>query len=147
MTSTNDEGAVTSAGFEFTVNSGNGTETYTYSGNLKFLGFSTSANKTTPDYAIGDTIGVLGGGVSVLYIVEEEAAIGVTIKYKDTTISIKDGQTITLHTTDKKLTEDLEIIAPDSTVEDWDGTIVVEAELISFTIDGDHYEAEDGMTW
>lgn len=77
----------------------------------------------------------------------QDQPAGVTIAYKDTIISIKDGQTVTLHTTDKKLTEDLEIIAPESTVEDWDGTIVVEGGTISFTIAGVSYEAEDGMTW
>lgn len=47
-------------------------ETYTYSGNKKFLGISSSANATTPKYAIGDafTLGVESGS---LYVVEEEA--------------------------------------------------------------------------
>ena len=75
------------------------------------------------------------------------APTGVTIQYKDTTISIKDGQAVTLHTTDKKFTEDLEIIAPESTVEDWDGTIVVKGGMISFAIGSTSYEAEEGMTW
>lgn len=45
-------------------------ETYTYSGNKKFLGISSSANATTPTYAIGDTF--ILGATSSLYIVEEE---------------------------------------------------------------------------
>ena len=76
-----------------------------------------------------------------------ETASGVTIKYKDTTIPVEAGQTVTLHTTDKKFTEDLEIITSESAVEDWDGTIIVEGGTISFTIDSVSYEAEDGMTW
>ena len=34
------------------------------------------------------------------------------IKYKDTVISVEAGQTATLHTTDKKLTGDIEVTAP-----------------------------------
>ena len=45
-------------------------EIYTYSGNKKFLGISSSANATTPTYAIGDTF--ILGATSSLYIVEEE---------------------------------------------------------------------------
>ena len=71
----------------------------------------------------------------------------VTVTYKDTTIAIEAGKTITLHTTDKKFTEDLEIMASESTVEDWDGTIVVEGGTISFTINSKSYEAEEGMIW
>lgn len=47
-------------------------ETYTYSGNKKFLGISMSANATTPTYAIGDTF-TLGVESGSLYVVEEEA--------------------------------------------------------------------------
>lgn len=47
-------------------------ETYTYSGDKKFLGISSSANATTPTYAIGDTF-TLGVESGSLYVVEEEA--------------------------------------------------------------------------
>lgn len=72
------------------------------------------------------------------------------IKYKDTTISIGSGKIATLHLANKKLTEDMVITIPEQDVlEEWDGSYIVSGgvELISFTIDGDHYEAEDGMTW
>ena len=36
----------------------------------------------------------------------------VTIKYKDTTIPVEAGQTVTLNTTGKKFTEDIEVTAP-----------------------------------
>ena len=44
---------------------------YTYSGDKKFIGVSTSANATTPTYAIGDSFST-GSSDMTVYIVEEE---------------------------------------------------------------------------
>ena len=72
----------------------------------------------------------------------------VTINYKETTIALKSGDKVTLSVADKKLTEDVIItsVLPEETIE-WDGSYTISGGTISFTIDGDYYEAEDGMTW
>jgi hypothetical protein len=71
------------------------------------------------------------------------------IKYKSEVIAtLESNQKAVLHLKDKKLTGDIDIVAP-VPVEEWDGSVVIEGgvELISFTIDGVSYEAVDGMTW
>lgn len=91
-----------------------GVEDYwAYSGSGTFLGLATSANATTPTYAVGDEIAVeLSRDDVYLYIVEE-AASGVLIKYKGETVdSLASGESIVLHTTGKKLTGDIEVVAP-----------------------------------
>ena len=79
---------------------------------------------------------------------------GLTISYKDTKISLEFGKTATLHLAGHKMTEDMVVTVSKDTGDDipeWDGSYTItvsgDIELISFTIDGDHYEAEDGMTW
>lgn len=72
------------------------------------------------------------------------------IKYKDLIIPVEAGQAITLSTTGKKLTDNIEVTFPKAeTIEEWDGshTISGGVELISFTISGTSYQAESGMTW
>lgn len=72
------------------------------------------------------------------------------IKYKETTISAEAGQIVILNTIDRKLTGDIKVITPKTeTIEEWDRSYTISGgvELIGFTIDGDHYETEDGMTW
>jgi hypothetical protein len=57
------------------------------------------------------------------------------ISYKNSLIgSLSAGESIALHLNGQKLTEDLVVRA-------------VNANLISFTIDGETYYAEEGMTW
>ena len=71
------------------------------------------------------------------------------IKYKGEAIAtLESNQKAVLHLKDKKLTGDIDIVAP-APVEDWDGSVVIEGgvELIDFTIDGVSYQAIDGMTW
>ena len=71
------------------------------------------------------------------------------IKYKGEIIAtLESNQKAVLHLKDKKLTGDIDIVAP-APVEEWDGSVVIEGgvEPINFTIDGDHYEAVDGITW
>lgn len=77
----------------------------------------------------------------------------VTIEYNGAVIaSLKAGQSATLPCKDKPMHTDVVVSVPEGlggSVEEWDGsyTVTDAVELISFTIDGDHYEAEDGMTW
>ena len=97
---TGDSGTVTSTGFTFTVNGESDIETYTYSGNKKFIGFATTKNATEPDFAIGDTIAPLGGGFCILYIVEESSPSGTTyeILYNDEVINtVEPGNKIEIH--------------------------------------------------
>lgn len=57
------------------------------------------------------------------------------ISYKNSVIgSLSEGESIALHLNGQKLTEDLVVRA-------------VNVNLISFTIDGTTYQAEEGMTW
>lgn len=88
--STDDSGVVTATGFEFTVNYGASTETYTYSGNQTFLGLASSANATEPEWAIGDTISPLGGGLNTFYIVEVESSTP-TLTYDLTKLNLAAG--------------------------------------------------------
>ena len=71
------------------------------------------------------------------------------IKYKGEVIAtLESNQKAVLYLKDKKLTGDIDIVAP-APVEDWDGSVIIEGgvELISFTINGTAYQAESGMTW
>jgi hypothetical protein len=82
---------------------------------------------------------------------QEEAAV--TIEYNGSVIaSLKAGQTATLPCKDTLMHTDLVVSVPDGmggSVEEWDGsyTVTDAVELISFTVDGTSYQAEDGMTW
>lgn len=81
---------------------------------------------------------------------ESTSTDAVTITYKDTIILAESGKTVTLSTTNKKLTGDIIITAPEEEIiEEWDGSysILSDIELISFTIAGTTYQAEAGMTW
>ena len=71
------------------------------------------------------------------------------IKYKGEIVAtLENNQKAVLHLKDKKLTGDIDIVAP-ALIEDWDGSVAIEGgvELIDFTIDGVSYQAVDGMTW
>ena len=58
------------------------------------------------------------------------------VLYKGSVIeTISNGETITLHCADKVLTDDVVVRA------------VADASIISFTVDGTTYQAEEGMTW
>ena len=137
-TITEDSGTVTSTGFTFTVNGESGSETYTYSGNKKFIGFATTANATEPEYAIGDTIDNLGGGISTLYIVEESPS-GTTyeILYNDEVINtVEPGNKIEIHCAGDIMDHNI-VVRP----------VKSGPTLISFTISGTSYQAEEEMTW
>ena len=76
------------------------------------------------------------------------------ITYNGKTTELADGYIATLPCKDLKMETDVVIEAPEPaeapTVEEWDGTgVVIEglAKLISFTVDGTEYQAEEGMTW
>lgn len=78
-------------------------------------------------------------------------ADAVTIEYNGTVIaSLKPGQTATLFTKNKKMESDIIVVVPQSesseTIKIYDGECEI-AKLISFTIDGTSYQAEEGMTW
>lgn len=114
------------------------TTDYTYYGDLTFLGFADSPNATEPIYTIGDT--VKPSGEMRLYIVEasseEEPTATATITYNGNVIAtITDGQTATLPCEGKKMATDLVV------------SISKSVNLISFTIGGTAYQAEEGMTW
>lgn len=109
----------------------NGLGQYTYSGSGTFLGLATSANATTPTYAVGDEIALsLGGDTLNLYIVEE-AASGVIITYNNAVIaSLKAGQSASLPCKDKPMHTDVVVTVPEGmgageVVEEWDGSIEV----------------------
>ena len=58
------------------------------------------------------------------------------ILYKGSVIgTISNGETITLHCADKVLTDDVVVRA------------AADVSIISFTVDGITYQAEEGMTW
>lgn len=76
------------------------------------------------------------------------------ITYNGKTTELADGYIATLPCKDYKMETDVVVEAPEGaevpTVEEWDGTgVVIEGlvKLISFTINGTSYQAEDGMTW
>lgn len=76
----------------------------------------------------------------------------VTIEYNNAVIATLTEGMVTLPCKDKRMRTNLVITMPEFGGEDvpeWDGSYTVSGgvELISFTIDGDHYEAEEGMTW
>ena len=79
----------------------------------------------------------------------------VTIEYNGSVIAaLKAGQSATLPCKDTLMHTDVVVSVPDGmgageVVEEWDGsyTITNAVSLISFTVAGTSYEAEDGMTW
>ena len=91
-----------------------GTETYTYSGDKKFVGVTQYINNTSPDdiKKIGSTF---DGNWEYVYIVEEESAFNaVTVTYNDNVIAIiEGGQTATLSCAGKKMSTDISITAPE----------------------------------
>lgn len=135
-TSTGDSGTVTNTGFTFTVNGESGSETYTYSGNKKFIGFATTANATEPEYAIGDTIVSLGGGISTLYIVEESPS-GTTyeILYNDEVINtVEPGNKIEIHCAGDIMDYNI-VVRP--VVEE---TKILNVEVVGDCVDGQYFE-------
>lgn len=80
----------------------------------------------------------------------EEPAV--TIQYNGTVIaSLKAGQTATLPCKDTLMHTDVVVSVPEgmggADVPEWDGSYTVSGGLPSFTIDGETYYFEDGMTW
>lgn len=76
------------------------------------------------------------------------------ITYNGKTTELADGYIATLPCKDQKMETDVVVEAPEAvevpTVEEWDGTgVVIEGlvKLISFTVSGTEFQAEDGMTW
>lgn len=76
------------------------------------------------------------------------------ITYNGKTTELADGYIATLPCKDLKMETDVVVEAPEPaevpTVEEWDGTgVVIEGlvKLISFTVSGTEFQAEDGMTW
>lgn len=76
------------------------------------------------------------------------------ITYNGKTTELADGYIATLPCKDFKMETDVVVEAPEPaeapTVEEWDGTgVVIEGlvKLISFTVSGAEFQAEEGMTW
>lgn len=73
------------------------------------------------------------------------------IKYKGEIITTFDKGTITLNTEGDKLKGDIEIISTGGgadAIPEWDGLLTTTSALvIFFVINGEVYEAEEGMTW
>lgn len=73
------------------------------------------------------------------------------IEYSGSVVAtVEGGNTATLPIKDLKMKSDIKITVPEAeTVEEYDGAIVIEEgeSLISFTIEGVSFQAEDGMTW
>lgn len=94
-------------------------ESWTYEGQGKFLGLSTTSGATAPDdgCSVGSTIKFEGLDDAYYYIVEGEAQpekdnTKTTITYKGEVIaSLSSGQTATLPCSGKKMVSDLEVIA------------------------------------
>ena len=88
--------------------------------------------------------------------VEGEYTEGISIVYKDITISAKPGETVVLETNGKLLTENLQVksLFVDE-LDVWDGSFTVtdieepneDPIVINFTINGTSYQALEGMTW
>jgi hypothetical protein len=123
-------------------------EAYTYSGDKKFLGLSSSANATEANaFAVGYS-GSLGN--FTFYIVEANSnneSIPTSqgeIYYKGNLVAtIVEGETIVLHTKDFKFLGDIVIKNVGEVEEETPET----PTLISFTIRGETYQAEERMTW
>lgn len=92
-----------------------GTETYTYSGEKKFIGVSTSASTTSPDHAIGESF---DGNAAYAYIVEAEPTTsGVTVEYNSAVVAtIPSGNKATIPVADKKMKTDIVITVPEAEV-------------------------------
>lgn len=109
--------------------------TYTYSGSKLFAGLATSANATAPKYKPGDTIEITAE--TTLYIVEKiiipEHHSSLTELFTNIAAVIRE-----------KTGDTASIVADDfpNVIRDR-----LQAKLISFTIDGTSYQAEEGMTW
>ena len=94
-------------------------KSWTYEGQGKFLGLSTTSGATAPDdgCSVGSTIKFEGLDDAYYYIVEGEAQpekdnTKTTITYKGEVIaSLSSGQTATLPCSGKKMVSDLEVIA------------------------------------
>lgn len=110
--------------------------TYTYSGSKLFAGLATSANATAPKYKPGDTIDIFHE--TTLYIVENiiipEHHSSLTELFTNIAAVIREktGDTASIIADDfpSVIRERLQMIP-----------------LISFTIAGESYQAEEGMTW
>lgn len=113
--------------------------TYTYSGSKLFVGLSTSANATAPKYKPGDTIEITAE--TTFYIVENiiipEHHSSLTELFTNIAAVIREktGDTALIIADDfpSVIRERLQVIPP--------------VTLISFTIQGLSYQAEEGMTW
>ena len=117
------------------------TQLYTYSGNKKFIGFADVANAIVPTYAIGDFTPTLPpADYLTLYIVEEEPTTpsGKTyeVLYNDEVVAtVAPGEKVVIHCAGDIMEYNL-VVRP----------IADEQVMISFTIAGTSYQAEEGMT-
>lgn len=113
--------------------------TYTYSGSKLFAGLATSANATTPKYKPGDTIEITAE--TTLYIVENiiipEHHSSLTELFTNIAAVIREktGDTASI------IADDFPNVIRDRLY------VISQVTLISFTIAGTSYQAEEGMTW
>ena len=94
----------------FSGNGGGYYYSYTYSGNKTFLGIATSANATTPTYAVGNTFSwTSSSSGKKVYIVEEDTQTSsVKITYDGEVIAtVTNGQTVTLSCAGKLMQSDI----------------------------------------
>lgn len=113
--------------------------TYTYSGSKLFAGLATSANATAPKYKPGDTIEITAA--TTFYIVEN-------IIIPDHHSSLTELFTNIAAVIREKTGDTASIVADDfpSVIRER-LQMIPQVTLISFTIDGTSYQAEEGMTW
>ena len=113
--------------------------TYTYAGSKLFAGLATSANATAPKYKPEDTIEITAA--TTLYIVENiilpehHSSLNELFTNIAAVIREKTGET------DSILADNF----PDVIRERLQ--VIPQVTLISFTIAGTSYQAEEGMTW
>ena len=113
--------------------------TYTYAGSKLFAGLATSANATAPKYKPEDTIEITAA--TTLYIVENiilpehHSSLNELFTNIAAVIREKTGDTASIVADDfpDVIRERLQVIP--------------QVTLISFTIAGTSYQAEEGMTW
>ena len=101
---------------------------WTYSGDDTFLGFSTNSADTTPMYKQGDSV---NSGVGSLYLYSiAKATTAPPPSFSDVEVTPHDGYiTMTINGVDFNL------------------KTAASVSLISFSIEGTTYQAENGMTW
>ena len=128
-------------------------QVYTYTGNKKFIGFTTTANATEPEYAIGDsTPSIAAADLLTLYIVEEGIIDVPRIIYNGEVIAELSDKEITITCAGKKMLSDIVIVNPavEEESEPEIGTFRFEEMLLS-TSKGEtivfNFNFEVGMTW